>query len=679
MRPRYAVAGLSFGLVLVLIWGTACSRTPEKKAKKEEEKRENQMDAALDALRRATTVGGYREGLNLVGANIDATQRTSLELPPKTRALLKERFLLGDDELKEVESATFQPLDAFHLEFCYRLRDAKKLLEQAGLSALDQATRCFDWVARQVILRESTDDLLPPQATLRLGFGTAKERALIFLAVLHQFQMDGCIVALPGSAATVPDPLVVGVVLDQNKKTDIYLFDPRLGRALPGPGGKGVASLADVRKHPELLAPGDGAAVAKGEVEVYLAPPLQALSRRMKLLEELVTDRHRVRLAHEPDTLLARVEEAAGGKVRVWHGPAPAVTPLRALRAYLPTAEGGSDKTRRMEFTKLQLTSGAAEARDVYKRMRLLGPNELVPEANQHLVELTDQLFKKYSEGARDFLLRGQTAQVHQRLGLILKPLTELDLDALEPQRVLKWRSDLNRAYLEGPNQVEAAWRADLYFRSLLDGRADVGFKEIKDLTMIALRAVRKPLSRDIFYLQALTEHEEAAQAQARRQAGGKTGKAGFTAQWVEARNAWQKYISTYAVAPSDIEPRLQVLRFWAKNRDLESLENLLYGTSNLISDLHKGMTARFHLALAWDAAGQRGEAIKELKTLLDQVAAVDKTELAKDYADFAAVMRGTPLGRALGTLSKDFGSDGGFAWLGRAARLQLQDWAGKN
>src|SRR5262245_26377210 len=293
MRSRYLVSGLSFGAIIVLILGMACSRAPDKTKKIEEPgKKDNQMESGLTALRRAASVAGYREGLNIVGANIDAAQRAGLDLPPKTRALLKDRYALDEDELKEVESPTFQPLDAYHLEACYQLRDAKmKLLEQPGLSALDQAIRCFDWVTRQVILQESTEDLIPPRAALRLGFATARERALIFLAMLHQFQMDGCVVALPGSAADGPGPLLAGVVLDQNKKTDIYLFDPRLGRAVPGPGGKGVATLADVRKQPELLSAGEGEPATKGEFEVYVAPPLHALSRRMKLLDELVADR----------------------------------------------------------------------------------------------------------------------------------------------------------------------------------------------------------------------------------------------------------------------------------------------------------------------------------------------------------------------------------------------------
>ena len=94
---------------------------------------------------------------------------------------------------------------------------------------------------------------------------------MIVLELLHQLQMDGCLAALSVSPSGAPGPLLVGVVLEQNKKTEVYLFDPRLGRALPGPGGQGVATLSDVRKQPELLNPVAGAgdkAPAKAELEM---------------------------------------------------------------------------------------------------------------------------------------------------------------------------------------------------------------------------------------------------------------------------------------------------------------------------------------------------------------------------------------------------------------------------
>src|SRR5207249_7537402 len=124
----------------------------------------------------------------------------------------------------------------------------------------------------------------------------------------------------------------------------------------------------------------EGKAEAKAELEIFAAPPLYTLSPRMKFLEDQLADRERVRLAHEPDKLLARLDAATGSQVRVWHGKLPAVTPVRALRAYLSVAEGGLDKRGRMEYTKVQMLLSFKEAWQNYSLVGLVGRGELVPE-----------------------------------------------------------------------------------------------------------------------------------------------------------------------------------------------------------------------------------------------------------------------------------------------------------
>ena len=66
------------------------------------------------------------------------------------------------------------------------------------LAPREQARACFDWVMRQVQLRDRAGDALPPDFVLRRGWGTALERAQIFLAVLQQLGIDGCMLAVPG-------------------------------------------------------------------------------------------------------------------------------------------------------------------------------------------------------------------------------------------------------------------------------------------------------------------------------------------------------------------------------------------------------------------------------------------------------------------------------------------------
>src|SRR5262249_6067607 len=152
-----------------------------------------------------------------------------------------------DDELEDVRGSRFTKLDGHHLELCYLLRDAAYALQTQGRPPLEQAERCFQWVVRQVALRErekGEKDLLPPSFVLRIGQGSAHERALLFLAVLDQLGLDGCMIALRGDPARYWLP---GVFVKEKDRSEIYLFDTRLGMPLPGPGGKGIATLSQVR------------------------------------------------------------------------------------------------------------------------------------------------------------------------------------------------------------------------------------------------------------------------------------------------------------------------------------------------------------------------------------------------------------------------------------------------
>src|SRR5262249_54475451 len=87
------------------------------------------------------------------------------------------------------------PLDAHYLDQCLLLRAAANSLELKDRSPLEQAKAAFAWVMRQVRLQESEGVLLPSQFILRRGWGTAEERALIFLAMLDQLRIPSGMLA----------------------------------------------------------------------------------------------------------------------------------------------------------------------------------------------------------------------------------------------------------------------------------------------------------------------------------------------------------------------------------------------------------------------------------------------------------------------------------------------------
>ncbi len=121
---------------------------------------------------------------------------------------------LSADDLAEVESVNFTVLDAHHLDLCFLLRNAAQSLglfrTGAGVGEDRQRHRAevsFAWVNRQVRLRELEAEPLPPQFVLRRGWGSSLERSLIFLALLEQLGMEGCLVVRAGPA----QPLLLAV------------------------------------------------------------------------------------------------------------------------------------------------------------------------------------------------------------------------------------------------------------------------------------------------------------------------------------------------------------------------------------------------------------------------------------------------------------------------------------
>src|SRR5262249_24117026 len=242
-------------------------------------------------------------------------QKRRLQLKPEQKARLRDLCGLDAAELEEVESVSFRPLGAHHLDLCFLLRGTAQALQVQGLPPQQQAAAALEWVTRQVALQEHDADLLPPQAVLRRGHGSARERALVFLALLPQLGLDGCLVVCPGAkgrpAVWLCGTLVTARDAGGKASGELCLFDPRLGVPLPGPGGQGIATLAQLKSQPDILrplaaddkAPYDLTPEQAGRAEAYMACPLPALSKRMAYLEGVLSEGHRVRLALDPDRL----------------------------------------------------------------------------------------------------------------------------------------------------------------------------------------------------------------------------------------------------------------------------------------------------------------------------------------------------------------------------------------
>lgn len=307
-----------------------------------------------------------------------------IPLPPVEAEKLAAQLHLRPDEVAEATAPAFSPLDAHHLDACFLLRDAARSLELAPMTAegksakqspLDRAAAGFAWVVRQVRLLPPEKQALfdapaPPAYVLRRGTGSPLERGLVFLALLEQFGLDEDEAAgLQGCLLFAPD--------DKGQKRlwacgvagagdGLYLFDPRLGLPVPGPGDKGVATLAQAAMDAGVLrqlkidklsydvTPEQAKATSAGVV-----CPLSAAAPRMRLLQDkLLRERAwqgqslppqvRVRLAEDPARAMAGVQKAVG-KAEVAFWPAGATL----LRRFLPKEEGGSDTGVLFELRRL--------------------------------------------------------------------------------------------------------------------------------------------------------------------------------------------------------------------------------------------------------------------------------------------------------------------------------------
>ena len=130
------------------------------------------MRTALEALSRADTLANIKEAGHLLNKHLSKLEsRDVIQLSKENRQALTSFFGLDKEELEVVEARTFRPLDAHHLQMCFLLRDASRMLDQPGLDPLEQARMALAWVDRQVLLRESSGPLVPPYYVLRAGQG----------------------------------------------------------------------------------------------------------------------------------------------------------------------------------------------------------------------------------------------------------------------------------------------------------------------------------------------------------------------------------------------------------------------------------------------------------------------------------------------------------------------------
>ena len=690
---------LPFVIGLGLIVAAGCTRTPTKGPNNLKTKngaaREDILKPALDLIRQATGVEHYKDALHLVNTHLsrDGAKKVA-QYPPDRKQALQKLCRLTDEEMEEVDAIIFRPLDSHYLEGCFLFRDAARWLEIANLPPIDQTRLCFRWVMRRCLLHEQDDEWLPTARILRRGFGGGRDRALVFLTLLRQFQIEGCLIAPPGPPSDPTTPLLVGVVLNHNGKTEIFLFDPRVGQPIFNSDGKTVATLDQVRARPELLKPAAISADLIPKLEVYQFTPLGAISARMQYLQEVLAFQDRVVLFQDALKVSAALSAAAGREALVWNFPASAKdpttpSPTRALRLFLPVEEGGIDKTGRLKRFEFQQIPWP----HIVQKFQEMGVyQDIFEQAQENLRRHTTVLFNTFYLQPEEYFLRGQFDATLKRIDRIrtvleteeaAKPLEESDF----ANRLEEWRlrvQDAYKAWLvrkepDGPAKVNALWNEDQYLLNLLQLDSEIPLRKFEKrmLSLILLHACREPLGKQVSYLVAACWHEKAAQLQAHHDFVESSGKeASIVKQrakdaWANARAAWSKYLDRYGFVNTGLSQRLDdIQRRWNGG----SLELALNLWEQIHQDINATVEARLRLAEAQKFLVDLKASAPPLKALLSELDLLQNSELSKHLSAAMEKARGNAmLAQRVELLTRNWVAQGNIYWLRESVQRRLE------
>jgi hypothetical protein len=514
-------APLRFCVSLCFLIALGCSRKPPAVPASAEsvptiEPSRDTAQTIGASLSRDTDLPSLRRALQQLNTYLSRhPEEKPADVSVAERELLANRFKLEGAELHEISQSNFTALDAHHLELCFLLRDVVHSLQVTGLSPRDQAAVGFAWVARQIQLRDTPGNLCPPLFVLRRGWGIPQERALVFLTLLHQMGIDGCMIACPRSVhgRTVEQFWAVGALVDH----DIWLFDLYRGIVRPGTGNSGPLTLAQLRAQPPASLPPE-----VRQSEAHIVCSLSALAPRMRYLEATLGPTERARLSMHPTSLLERFRKATtgpafeGSELHILNSLQDPNSPLRLLRMFLPPADGGIDQSNRKHQAELALIPWdklPAAMRD------------LPGEPGSRLHTAFAQAFLNFALAPnmpRDLLLRGQLDEATRKL-------VELRDQVRKQKEWLQRERDLEAEVTVWCKQVEQAHQRlaqaeDLMRRqpgpqaaaNLEEARTQLNavWQSTSKPTLFVQAATAAPLAGEIDYLLALCQHEKAEREQ---------------------------------------------------------------------------------------------------------------------------------------------------------------------
>lgn len=268
-----------------------------------------------------------------------ATLDPSITNKLESLALIPENKDFAPYLTKEgLASPSFLPYDGRLLQEAVWLRDISRWAQGKSFEKLARAEALFDWTVRNIQLDAADQGVSQrPWQTLMSGHGTAEQRAWVFALLCRQQGLDVVMLgfapkaeandAAEGEQTGPPMPTfwLPALALDGQ----LYLFDSRLGLAIPGADKKGVATLAEVQQNASLLRQLDldGSPYPVTEeqlrhVVAYVVADPFDLTRRVRQVESRLAGGDRLVLSARAMELADRIKKYPGvNDVQIWDVP----------------------------------------------------------------------------------------------------------------------------------------------------------------------------------------------------------------------------------------------------------------------------------------------------------------------------------------------------------------------
>jgi tetratricopeptide (TPR) repeat protein len=244
------------------------------------------LDSSITLIQKAALQpGGQNFALAVQKLNqyFEGTNPAEYQLDSASREFLRTQF--PADLLNSLQDPTWNQRDTRHLEDCMMYYGIATRVAGTGEN-LVRVRRVFDWVVRNIQLVPAGALAAPqmgqafarPYDVLLRGMATESEgywaeRTWLFMVLCRQLGLDAGLITY--TKGNVLEPLVqVNSALDKDSALvkarrrgkvpviwictvligdQAYLFDARLGKEVPGPGGQGVATVAQALADPAIL------------------------------------------------------------------------------------------------------------------------------------------------------------------------------------------------------------------------------------------------------------------------------------------------------------------------------------------------------------------------------------------------------------------------------------------